>query len=111
MADDIIRIRRDTLANWTSVNPVLAIGEISYDTTSEAIRIGDGTTVWLSLPSIGASSVTAPINATYITQVADGTLTNEFALGSLATGLVKNTTTTGVLSIATAADLPWNRNS
>ena len=111
MADDIIRIRRDTLANWTSVNPVLAIGEISYDTTSEAIRIGDGTTVWLSLPSIGASSVTAPINATYITQVADGTLTNEFALGSLATGLVKNTTTTGVLSIATAADLPAHTHS
>jgi hypothetical protein len=110
MADDIIRIRRDTLANWTSVNPVLAIGEISYDTTSEAIRIGDGSTVWLSLPEI-TSAVTAPINATYITQVADGTLTNEFALGSLATGIVKNTTTTGVLSIAVGADLPAHVHS
>ena len=44
----------------------------------------------------------APTDATYITQTANGTLTNEQALGSLATGLLKNTTTTGVLSIAVA---------
>lgn len=44
----------------------------------------------------------APDSATYITQTANGTLTNEQALGSLATGLLKNTTTTGVLSIAVA---------
>jgi hypothetical protein len=41
----------------------------------------------------------APVDATYITQTANGTLTNEQAMGSLATGLVKNTTTTGVQSI------------
>ena len=110
MADDIIRIRRDTLANWTAVNPVLAIGEISYDTTSEALRVGDGSTVWLSLPEI-TSATTAPIDATYITQVANGTLTNEFALGSLATGILKNTTTTGVLSIAVGADLPAHNHA
>ena len=44
----------------------------------------------------------APVGATYITQTADGTLTNEQALSALATGLVKNTNGTGVLSIATA---------
>jgi hypothetical protein len=44
----------------------------------------------------------APDSATYITQTANGTLTNEQALGSLATGILKNTTTTGVLSIAVA---------
>lgn len=42
----------------------------------------------------------APVGATYIVQTPDGTLTNEQALSALATGLVKNTTTTGVLSIA-----------
>jgi hypothetical protein len=42
----------------------------------------------------------APNNATYIVQTADATLSNEQALGALATGIVKNTTTTGVLSIA-----------
>lgn len=41
----------------------------------------------------------APTDATYITQTANGTLSNEQAMGSLGTGLVKNTTTTGVQSI------------
>jgi len=44
----------------------------------------------------------APTDATYIVQTANGTLTNEQALGALATGLLRNTTTTGVLSIAVA---------
>lgn len=44
----------------------------------------------------------APKSATYIVQTADATLTAEQALGSLATGILKNTTTTGVLSIAVA---------
>lgn len=41
----------------------------------------------------------APTNASYITEVAESGLSNEFAMASLGTGLVKNTTTTGVPSI------------
>lgn len=41
----------------------------------------------------------APVAATYITQVPNGSLTNEQAMSTLATGLVKNTTVTGVQSI------------
>lgn len=52
---------------------------------------------WSSLLSSGTG---APIGATYITQTSDGTLTNEQAMGDLATGIVKSTTTTGVQSIA-----------
>lgn len=49
-----------------------------------------------------ASASGAPADATYITQTANGTLTGEQALGALATGLLKNTTTSGVLSIGAA---------
>ena len=52
-----------------------------------------------------AAAVTAggaPLDSTYIVQVPSGDLTNEQALSALATGILKNTTTTGVLSIATA---------
>lgn len=49
---------------------------------------------------LGAGGGGAPVDATYITQTANGTLTNEQAMGALATGMLKNTTTTGVLSIA-----------
>lgn len=50
---------------------------------------------------LGASDVSAgPNNATYIVQTANASLSAEQAMGALATGLVKNTTTTGVQSIA-----------
>lgn len=57
---------------------------------------------------VGAGGTTsgAPSTATYITQTPDTGLSNEQALSALATGLLKNTTTTGVLSIATNADVP-----
>jgi trimeric autotransporter adhesin len=48
------------------------------------------------------ASLYAPVGAKFITQTADGTLSGEQALGALATGILKNTTTTGVLSIAAA---------
>lgn len=38
----------------------------------------------------------APTNATYITRSINGTLTAEFSLGTLANGILRNTTTTGV---------------
>lgn len=46
---DIIQVRRDTAANWTSANPVLADGEIGYEKDTQQIKVGDGTTAWNSL--------------------------------------------------------------
>lgn len=46
---DIIQIRRDTAANWTSANPVLAQGELGLETGTDKIKIGDGSTAWSSL--------------------------------------------------------------
>jgi hypothetical protein len=45
----------------------------------------------------------APTDAPYVTTVPNGTLTNEFALGSLATGLLINTITTGIPTIYAGA--------
>ena len=42
--------RRDTTANWEYVNPVLANGEVGYDTTIRNFKVGDGVTVWSGLP-------------------------------------------------------------
>lgn len=44
-----IQLRRDTAANWSSVNPLLAQGEIGLDLTNSKIKIGDGITYWNSL--------------------------------------------------------------
>jgi hypothetical protein len=47
--DKQIQIRRDTAANWTSTNPILAAGEIGYETDTKKLKIGDGSTAWTSL--------------------------------------------------------------
>jgi hypothetical protein len=48
-----IRARRDTSATWAAVNPVLAVGEIGFDTTLKQFKVGDGTTPWNGLPFAG----------------------------------------------------------
>ena len=44
-----IQIRRDTSANWTASNPVLAVGEQALETDTGYMKMGDGSTVWSSL--------------------------------------------------------------
>jgi hypothetical protein len=73
------------------------------DSAGSIAWLGLGTGLSISGTTLSVdSTLFAPSNATYIVQTANGTLTNEQALGALATGLLKNTTTTGVLSIAAA---------
>ena len=38
-----IQFRRDTASNWTTVNPVLAAGELGVDLTNGVYKIGNGT--------------------------------------------------------------------
>ena len=61
-----IQIRRDTLANWTSANPILAVGELGYVTDTDAFKVGDGTTVFTSLAysNVGPAGPTGPTGAT-----------------------------------------------
>jgi hypothetical protein len=51
----LIQVRRDTAANWASVNPTLAIGELGFESNTGAIKIGDGSTAWGSLPYLRAT--------------------------------------------------------
>lgn len=44
-----IQVRRGTLSNWTTVNPILADGEIGLDLTSLRIKVGNGTSTWNQL--------------------------------------------------------------
>ena len=44
-----IKLRRDTAANWTENNPILAAGEPGLETDTGKTKYGDGTTAWTSL--------------------------------------------------------------
>lgn len=78
-----IKLRNDTSANFTSVNPTLYTAEIAYETDTKRIKIGDGITAWVSLPyqfltlnDKGVPNGVVPLNASgeidasYINQVA-----------------------------------------
>ena len=51
-----IKQRRDTAANWTSINPVLADGELGFDKTNKALKIGDGVSTWTALANLITNS-------------------------------------------------------
>lgn len=42
--------RSDTASNWAQENPVLLTGEIGYETDTNKVKIGDGSTAWNTLP-------------------------------------------------------------
>lgn len=52
-----IQIRRGTSTQWTTSNPTLAAGEVGYESNTQKIKIGDGTTAWTSLSYFPDSSV------------------------------------------------------
>jgi hypothetical protein len=52
-----IQIRRDTAANWTSTNPTLASGEIGFETNTNKLKIGNGSTAWTSLAYASGADV------------------------------------------------------
>lgn len=64
-----IQIRRDTAANWASVNSILAQGESGFETDTSKLKIGNGTSAWNVLNYFGggnilAVSATAPVSPT-----------------------------------------------
>ena len=55
-----LQFRRDTEANWTTSNPILASGEIGINTDTYQFKIGDGIKTWSLLPYGGILGPTGP---------------------------------------------------
>lgn len=85
-----IQLRRGTAAQWTSANPVLSAGEQGWESDTNKVKIGNGSTAWASLP--------------YAITGANGTVTSITAGTGLSGGTI---TTTGTIAIDTSvtADL------
>ena len=80
-----IKFRRDTSANWTSVNPIPAQGEPCYETDTGKLKIGNGSDNYVTLPYVSdGGAANLPIASTTtlgaikvgdnLTIAADGTL-------------------------------------
>ena len=55
-----IQLRRDTAANWTVANPVLASGEMGIESDTKKFKFGDGITRWNSLEYASSGSTPGP---------------------------------------------------
>lgn len=66
-----ILFRRDTSENWTLNNPVLSQGEPGLETDTGLLKMGNGSTPWISLPyylgPTGASGPTGPVGGIGLT--------------------------------------------
>jgi hypothetical protein len=63
-----IQLRRDTAASWTSVNPILASGEVGVESDTNKFKIGNGTLAWNSLPYAGGGAAWGGITGTLSAQ-------------------------------------------
>lgn len=65
-----IQMRRGTTSEWNNADPTLNAGEIGYNTTLAAFKIGDGSTVWSELDyyQTAASITPQEINAIDISE-------------------------------------------
>jgi len=53
----IIQLKRGTASEWTSANPILAIGEIGIELDTMKYKLGNGVTAWNSLPYKGLDGI------------------------------------------------------
>ena len=90
--------RRDTAANWTSVNPTLLSGELGYETDTGKFKTGNGSTVWNSLAYVPGFSISAYPLAT--ADIADDAVTGA--------KLANNIDIAGTLDVTNAATFDNN---
>lgn len=70
-----IQIRRGTAAQWTSTNPTLASGEQGFETDTNKMKIGNGSTAWNSLSYAITGALGTVTSITAGTGLSGGTIT------------------------------------
>ncbi len=74
--------RRGTAAQWTAANPILAAGEIGFETDTSKFKMGNGSSTW--------SALTYFANATELAAIVDGAPAALNTLNELAEALGDN---------------------
>lgn len=102
-----IQIRRDTATSWTTIDPILAEGEIGLETDTGKFKIGNGTDLWSVLPyhapvkATGAEINTGTDDAKFTTPkaITDSILKNS-PRGFLLNGKIVPSVTSNNLTVA-----------
>lgn len=113
-----VLIRNGTAAQWTATNPTLAPGELGVETDTKQIKVGNGTTAWVSLgystslnpraylPTAAIAQTCARSDATSNALTGLATGRQSFCLIYLPAGTINSIT---VVSGGTAANTPTNQ--
>ena len=60
-----IQLRRGTASQWTTTNPILAVGEMGLETDTGKFKVGNGSSNWSALPySSGPQGTQGPTGST-----------------------------------------------
>jgi hypothetical protein len=109
-AQTVIKLRRDTAANWTSANPTLAAGEQGFETDTGKVKIGNGLIAWTSLSYSNPGGAIAQSQVTNLTSdlaakapLADPTFTGTTTTATLT--VTGNLTVGGTTTTVNATDL------
>jgi hypothetical protein len=86
-----VKVRRGTASQWTTANPILALGEMGYETDSLKHKYGDGVSTWTALPYGNTTDLSGKADVGH-THTADG-ISDATAIGK------------EILRDATAADV------
>ena len=106
--------RRDTAANWTSVNPTLLTGEIGIESDTNKWKVGTGSAAWTALAYMPGSQLSAyPIvnvdiaagAEIAVSKLADGTARQLLQTDAAGTGVewASNIDVPGTLDVTGAA--------
>ena len=111
--------RRDTAANWTSVNPTLLAGEIGIESGTNKWKVGTGSAAWTALAYMPGSQLSAyPIvnvdiaagAEIAVSKLADGTARQLLQTDAAGTGVewASNIDVPGTLDVTSAATFDNN---
>lgn len=107
-----IQIRRGTAAQWTAANPILIIGELGFETDTNLIKAGNGTTAWTGLAYYtgipGPTGPAGPAGTTAAGALTGSTLASNVLISSLTSvGALTGLTVSGTIvgNINTASQL------
>ena len=102
-----IQLRRDTAADWTAANTVLALGEPGVETDTLKLKVGDGTTAWTSLAysiSYNFNDLNSKPTTLAGYGITDALILTDLSVGAEATaagdGAITYDNTTGVFTYA-----------
>lgn len=100
---DTIKHKRGTAANLTSADPVLAAGELCFETDTGKFKIGNGVSLWSSLPYAATSQSISPTTITTTGNVSVGTTATSGRLTVKGAGTTSGTTALNVTNSADAS--------